>query len=113
MIRTIIGSLIGIFGLMGFATEISNYQHKSQWDLIGLFFACLFISIGVCLIISGILSGYRKRKLFEMAYSMYRKDKSIDVLHINTTLKVSEFEIRKEIKKAQSSGVFPEDAEII
>jgi hypothetical protein len=42
----ICGSLIGIFGFIGFAMEIGDYQDNRSWDLDGLLLAAIFVAVG-------------------------------------------------------------------
>ena len=49
MIRMICGSLLGIFGFIGFAVEIGDYQDNRTWDFEGLLLAAIFVAVGVSL----------------------------------------------------------------
>jgi len=108
----IFGSLIGIFGLIGFAVEIGDYQERASWNSYGLLLATILVTVGGCLFYFGRSNRIRKRKAFDLAFSMYREDKRIDVFRIRSEMNISEIEIRKMINKAQTDGLFPEDVEI-
>ena len=63
MIRMICGSLIGIFGFIGFAIEIVDYQDNRSWDLDGLLIAAIFVAVGGSLFYYGRLARISKQLL--------------------------------------------------
>ena len=63
MIRMICGSLIGIFGFIGFAMEIGDYQDNRSWDLDGLLLAAIFVAVGGSLFYYGRLAKISKEAI--------------------------------------------------
>ena len=59
----ICGSLIGIFGFIGFAIEIVDYQDNRSWDLDGLLIAAIFVAVGGSLFYYGRLARISKQLL--------------------------------------------------
>jgi hypothetical protein len=65
MIRIILGLLIGLLGLLGYAVEIEAYFDTGSWHVSGLELATILVAIGACLLLSGILSRFRRNNSFD------------------------------------------------
>lgn len=113
MIRKVFGSLIFIFGLIGFSRETDRYLESGSWEISGLLFAAIFVTIGGCLFYFGRLAIIRKRKALDLASSMYQKYEKINTFRISSEVRISATEVKEIIQKAQKDGLFPLSVEII
>jgi len=62
MIGIIIGFLVLLFGLIGFAVEVDNYLARGIWDDFGLIVSSILIYVGGSLFYYGIRRRIRKKK---------------------------------------------------
>jgi len=62
MLGIIIGFLVLLFGLIGFAVEVDNYLASGIWDDFGLIVSSILIYVGGSLFYYGIRRRIRKKK---------------------------------------------------
>ena len=62
MIKIIVGFLIGLFGLVGFAAEIDDYLKMGSWDYFNLTISAVLIYAGGSLFYYGLKPRIRKKE---------------------------------------------------
>ncbi len=62
MIKIIVGFLICVFGLIGFAVEYDNSLETGSWDYFGLALSAVLIYAGGALFYYGIVPLIRKKR---------------------------------------------------